>query len=144
MRSVATALCAVLTLANRSVEAALKTTPEPAPGLSRADLMEWTTGLGLVILLIVGSAWLLRRVNRYSFSRGNRLRILGGLALGTRERVVLLEVGETRLLLGVAPGRIETLYVLGPTEITDAPPVSQDQAEPPEFRDHIKKAMQEP
>ena len=32
--------------------------------------------------------------------------------MGPRERIVLLEVGETQLLIGVAPGRIQTLHVL--------------------------------
>ena len=43
---------------------------------------------------------------------GGGLRILGGLSMGARERVVLLQVGDTQLLVGVAPGRVQTLHVL--------------------------------
>ena len=32
--------------------------------------------------------------------------------MGPRERVVLLQVGDTQLLLGVTPGRIQSLHVL--------------------------------
>jgi flagellar protein FliO/FliZ len=37
---------------------------------------------------------------------------LGGASVGARERVVLVEVENTRLLLGVAPGQVRTLYAL--------------------------------
>ena len=32
------------------------------------------------------------------------------MAVGPKERVVLVDVGETRLVLGVAPGHIATLH----------------------------------
>ena len=47
-----------------------------------------------------------------SSAAAGSLRVLGGLSMGTRERVVLIQVGETQLLLGVAPGRVQTLHVL--------------------------------
>jgi flagellar protein FliO/FliZ len=87
-----------------------------APLLSRADLLLWTLGLGLVIIFILISAWILRRLNRFSLYPVNRLKILAGISVGTRERVVLLQVGEKRLLLGVAPGRVTMLDVLQPEE----------------------------
>jgi flagellar protein FliO/FliZ len=67
----------------------------------------------LVVLgLLVAVAWLLKRSGRLQTAAGGGLRILGGLSMGTRERVVLLQVGETQLLVGVAPGRVQTLHVL--------------------------------
>ena len=56
-----------------------------------AGLLQTTLGLMLVLALIIGIAW---------------------LSLGTRERVVLLQVGDQQLVLGVAPGQIRTLHVL--------------------------------
>ena len=38
--------------------------------------------------------------------------ILGGVSLGPRERAVVLQVGDARLLVGVAPGRVQTLHVI--------------------------------
>jgi flagellar protein FliO/FliZ len=66
----------------------------------------------LVLGLIVAIAWVLKRSARFQTAAGGGLRILGGLSMGTRERVVLLQVGETQLLVGVAPGRVQTLHVL--------------------------------
>jgi len=40
------------------------------------------------------------------------MRIVGGLSLGMREKVILLQVGKKQLILGVTPGRIDALHVL--------------------------------
>ncbi|MBT8429393.1 MAG: flagellar biosynthetic protein FliO, partial [Gammaproteobacteria bacterium] len=38
--------------------------------------------------------------------------IQGGVSLGAREKAVLLSVEGRRLLVGIAPGRVQTLLVL--------------------------------
>jgi len=80
--------------------------------LAMTSLWQLTLGMLLVLGLIVAIAWLLKRSGRFQMAAGGGLRILGGLSMGTRERVVLLQVGETQLLVGVAPGRLQTLHVL--------------------------------
>ena len=40
------------------------------------------------------------------------LRIVDGIALSARERVVLVQVGDEQVLLGVAPGRVNAVHVL--------------------------------
>lgn len=86
------------------------------PGLSlSSSLVQMILGLALILVLIVGAAWLLRRFMPLRGGDG-AIRVLGGLSLGSRERVVLLQVGETRLLVGVSPGRVATLHVLDEQE----------------------------
>jgi flagellar protein FliO/FliZ len=96
-------------------------TGEPLAGGSLARM-----GLGLfaVVFLIVAMAWGMRRMGGVPGTSAGALRVLGGLSMGTRERVVLIQVGDTQLLLGVAPGRVETLYVL------DEPIAQSDAAKP--------------
>jgi len=76
------------------------------------NLWQLTLGMLLVLALIMGLAWVLKRTGRFQMAAGGSLRILGGLSMGARESVVLLQVGDTQLLLGVAPGRVQTLHVL--------------------------------
>ena len=83
-----------------------------SPGVSSGNLVQVTLGLLLVLALIVGIAWLLRRYGRLQSAASGSLKILGGLSIGPRERVVLLQVGDTQLLVGVAPGRVQMLHVL--------------------------------
>lgn len=66
----------------------------------------------LVVALILGLTWLLRRFQGLTGAGGAELKTITALAVGQRERVVLIQVGQTQLLLGVAPGRVQTLHVL--------------------------------
>lgn len=70
-------------------------------------LTQLTLGLVVVLALAVGLSWLLRR---YALPRDGLIRVIGGLPLGTRERLLLIEVDEVRLLIGVTAQRIETLH----------------------------------
>ncbi len=86
--------------------------PVGSPAVDAGSVLQVFLGLVVVLMLIGAVAWLLRHVLRLQPTMSGQLRILGGLSMGARERVVLLKVGETQLLLGVAPGRVHTLHVL--------------------------------
>lgn len=80
--------------------------------MSSGYLAQLIVGLMFVLLCIVVLAWLAKRFNRLQSSSDGSLQILGGISMGARERVVLVQVGATQLLLGVAPGRINMLHQL--------------------------------
>jgi flagellar protein FliO/FliZ len=85
---------------------------KPGEGVGAGSLMQLIFGLIVVLGAIGFGAFLLRRFGKFSAPAGGALRVLGGLSLGTRERVVLMQVGDQQLLIGVAPGRVQTLHVL--------------------------------
>lgn len=76
------------------------------------NLLQTTFGLLIVLAVIAAVAWLFKRFGNYQIGVQGKMKIVGGVSLGTRERVVLLQVGDKQLLLGVAPGQIRTLHVL--------------------------------
>jgi len=80
--------------------------------VSSAELLHLVTGLGIVLVLILICAWFLKRLNHFSVNGGPRLKILSGISVGSRERVLLVQAGEAQLVLGVAPGRVQTLHIL--------------------------------
>lgn len=80
--------------------------------MAAGNLVQMTLGLLAVLLLLGGLAWFMRRVVRIQGVAGGALRVIGGLSMGARERVVLIQVGKQQMLLGVAPGRVQTLHVL--------------------------------
>jgi flagellar protein FliO/FliZ len=83
------------------------------PGVSGGAMLQTLLGLMLIIGLLFLGAWLLRRFNGgRMFGNAGPLRIVGGLALGPRERIVLLEIGETWVVVGIVPGQIKTLFTL--------------------------------
>ncbi len=109
-----TRLAPVLLLACSAVEAAEEGARAAAklgtPGASQA--LEALAGLAAVLALILALGWAVRRFGRLPAGTKGAVRVLGGVALGARERAVLVAVGRTRLLLGVAPGQVRTLHVL--------------------------------
>jgi len=69
-------------------------------------------GLFLIVLLIFGLAWLIKRINNFQGNMCNTLRVLSMISVGQKEKVALIQVGEKQLLIGVAQGNINTLLVL--------------------------------
>lgn len=65
-----------------------------------------------VLATIAVLAWALRHLLRVGLGGEGLVQILGSTSLGARERVVLLQVGSEQILVGVAPGRVQTLHVL--------------------------------
>ncbi|WP_238375923.1 flagellar biosynthetic protein FliO [Ectothiorhodospira magna] len=79
---------------------------------SAAYLGQMILGLTLVIALILVLGFLLRRMGGIQSGAAGELKVLGAVSLGARERMVLVQAGKTQLLLGVAPGRVQTLHVM--------------------------------
>ena len=87
--------------------------------LSAANLTDTALGLVIVLGLMLGLAWLVKRYARLPGIGKGQVQVLGGVSLGARERAVLLSVEGRRLLVGVAPGRVQTLMVLGAADAAE-------------------------
>lgn len=87
-----------------------------------AYLMQSFAGLVVVIGLILILAMLFRRFGDQGLGAPGNMRVIGGLNVGQRERLVLVQVGEKQILLGVAPGSIHSVMTFDePLENTQAP-----------------------
>ena len=84
-------------------------------GLPLDKILQTGGALVLVLVVIAALAWILRRYRQSSNHERGELALLGGLALGGRERLVLVRAGRDRLLIGVAPGQIRAIHVLSET-----------------------------
>lgn len=90
-------------------------------------MVQMLLGLMLIVALLFGGAYLLRKLNGgRSFGHSGPLKIVGGLMISARERIVLIEVGNEWIVVGVVPGQIKTLHTLPkgelPTEDTGDKP----------------------
>ncbi|PKO46957.1 MAG: flagellar biosynthetic protein FliO [Betaproteobacteria bacterium HGW-Betaproteobacteria-22] len=67
--------------------------------------------LGLIVVLgILGVlAWMLKRMAPGIGKLQSAVRIVGGVSVGTRERVVVVEIADRWLVVGVAPGQVSAL-----------------------------------
>lgn len=90
----------------------------PAPELA-ASLGQMLFGLAVVIALLFACLWAIRRLAAPR-GGGAAIKVLGAAAVGARERVVLVELGEQVLVLGVAPGSVCKLHELRKDELPQA------------------------
>lgn len=85
----------------------------PAPAVSAAgSLLQVFIGLIAVLLLIAATAWVAKRFGVMRGGASGLLQVVASASVGTRERVVVVEVGESWLVVGVAPGSVNALATL--------------------------------
>ncbi len=110
------------------------------PGV--ASLGQVTFALALVLAAIFAAAWAVRRMRGFGKTGTGTLDVIADLAVGQKERAVLIRVGKTQILLGVAPGRVSMLHVLAePVETTTLPPAAPDSAQRPNFKALLMKSL---
>jgi len=80
--------------------------------VSPTDIAAWGMGLVIVLGVFFLCVWGMRKLSGINVNGAEKMRMIGGLSLGLREKVILLQVGQKQLVLGVTPGRIETLLIL--------------------------------
>ncbi|KAF1012146.1 MAG: Flagellar protein FliO [Pseudomonas fluorescens] len=123
------------TLAAEPVAQAAAVAPVASGGIG-GQLTQLVLGLLLVVGLIFVLAWLMRRVQRVGPGNGQVIELVGSRALGPRDRLVLVQVGEEQILLGITPGRIAPLHVLK-TPVS----VSKTEAAAPEFAQRLMELL---
>ena len=72
--------------------------------------MQIILSLVLVLAAVAVVAWIMKRINLPQQGAASLLKVVSGVAVGPRERVVLMEVNDTWLVVGVAPGQVRTLH----------------------------------
>jgi len=75
-------------------------------------LTQLASGLLAVIAVILALAWVLRRLPTATGARPDAIEILAVRAVGTRDRLLLVRVGEEQLLIASGPAGLRTLHRL--------------------------------
>lgn len=119
---------AVLLLCLTAVAAAAETVPFAAPirpviSETASSAMRVPLALLLVLAMVLGAAWLMRRATGVRSGTSRRIQILAQVSLGARERAVLISVAGQEVLLGVAAGNVRTLLVTPVVAADEAAPV---------------------
>lgn len=116
------------------------TPPEPV-ALSSGSILQVIFSLLLVLAAVVLVAWILKRINLPQRTAGNLLKVQATLAVGQRERIVLVEINDTWLVVGVAPGQVCTLHSMPKTELPDVP-TDNITGTNGKFQDWLKQIME--
>ncbi|MDO8826910.1 flagellar biosynthetic protein FliO [Methylophaga sp.] len=107
--------------------------------VTASTLLQTIFGLIVVLAVIVFLGWLLKRSQFFHAAHHGHLKVLGAISLGTREKAVLIQVGDQQLLIGVTPQQINTLYTLPePLSVREVTIKNNDS-----FADRLKQMMQQ-
>lgn len=87
--------------------------PAESPNLiSHNELMRVISGLFAVLLIIVCVSWVIKRLNVVKFATSKGFQSIASMALGPKEKLILVKVGPRYLLLGVGAS-VSTLHDFG-------------------------------
>jgi flagellar protein FliO/FliZ len=115
-------------------------TPPPSSSVSAGSLLQVILSLLLVLAAIVLVAWVLKRINLPQNSASGALKVVSGVAVGQRERIVLVEINDTWLVVGVAPGQVTALHTMPKNQL----PLSKEATLPEadnKFKNWLKIVM---
>ena len=84
----------------------------PPPIFTTENMLQIVSSLLLVLIVIGGLAWTLKRFGIGTATSSGHIKVIATAGVGQRERVVVVEIENTRLVLGVAPGRVNVLHCL--------------------------------
>jgi flagellar protein FliO/FliZ len=85
----------------------------PSTGLVQIFL-----ALVAVIALMLLIAWLFKRVGPVNSMNKVSMKVVGGISIGNRERIMVVEIADQWLVLGVTAQQINTLSSMPKQEIT--------------------------
>ena len=96
-----------------------------------------TLGIGLlaVVALILGCAWVARRVQGFGGVNSQALKVVAVLSVGQKERVALIDVAEKQILIGITPQSVRTLHVF------DEPVVNPSSQSGGDFAQKLQQVM---
>lgn len=99
--------------------------PVNQPGTG-AQLLSVTLALVFIVALIFAVSWFIRRFGSGAFVQTGQMKIVAALPLGTRERLMLVDVAGKQLLLGVTATQINCLHEFAEPVITGEAAGSSD------------------
>ena len=113
------------------------------PVSTGGGVMQVVLSLAIVLGAILLLGWVARRLRVMPRGRSGALRVVDEVALGAKERAVVLEVDGARLVLGVGEGRVTLLHrgdaAVAPVAVVAEPTPSGSTT--PRFADLLNKAL---
>lgn len=106
--------------------------------VSGSPLLQVSGALVLILAVIFMAAWFAKRLGFGGAHAGTRgLKVTASTTVGPRERVVVVEVEDARLVLGVTPTQISLLHKLPPAPVDN----EEVKEKTPDFQSVMKNLL---
>ncbi len=124
LKAVSTMLlwCAASAASAQPITAAAATVATTTSATTSAgNFFQVLLGLIVVLALMAAAAWSLKKFGMSKLAANAAVKIVGGVSVGNRERVLVIEVADQWIVVGVAPGQVNALSTMPRQEIAAAP-----------------------
>ena len=122
MKLTSLALLPISMLAQAALAADVASPAAPQGAVSTSGgLFSVLFGLIVVIAMIVGLAWMARRVGVTRPQDNALIQVIGAASLGTRERVAVVQIQDSWIVVGVSPAGVTSLATLPKGNVTLPP-----------------------
>ena len=111
---------------------------QPASPLSVGSLTQLTLSLFAIVALILAISWALRRLKAAVPRGSGDFAVLGELCVGPRDRIVLIRVGDSQVLVGIGASGVVSLTPLA------APIVLKVGGQATAFADRLREMIKRP
>jgi flagellar protein FliO/FliZ len=114
-------LLGMLAEAVQAADVASPSVAQGGAGPAAGGVFSVLFGLIAVIAMIVGLAWMARRVGVTRPQDNALIQVIGAASLGTRERVAVVQIQDSWIVVGVSPAGVTSLATLPKGNITLPP-----------------------
>lgn len=116
-------LASVLLMSSAAVRAAEETASVAPVSLSGSNsVLQMLLGLFMVIAIIIGLSLAVKKFNMFPTGAPGAIRIISGLALSNKDRILLLQVGDEQILVSASPGQVRKVHELRAPVVVEANP----------------------
>jgi flagellar protein FliO/FliZ len=84
----------------------------PSATTTAGNFFQVLLGLIVVLVLMAAAAWSLKKFGVSKLAGNATVKIVGGVSVGNRERVMVIEVADQWIVVGVAPGQVNALSTM--------------------------------
>ena len=120
-----------------AAKAATPTLPS-TPIVGGGDIVSLMISMLIVVAVIVVLGWLYSRSRFISGGGGDVIQVVASRALGTKERLLVIEVADQQLLVGMTATNVQTLHVFEKPITIDRAPAADSG-----FASRLRNAFQE-
>lgn len=107
-----------------------------SPVISAPDIVSLAVSLVVVVAAVVGLGWLYSRMRFSGGGSGELINVVASRALGPKERLLLVQVDDQQLLVGITATQIRTLHSFDKQVVVDEVVIDS-----PGFADRLKTAI---
>ena len=106
------------------------------PVIDGADILSLGASMLIVVAAVIALGWLYSRFRFSGAGSGDVINVVASRALGPKERIVLIEIADQQLLVGMTATQVQTLYAF------DQPVVTQPAInDTPGFAERLRAAV---